>query len=105
MHDNSIPLDGTCDFLHVIEDYRDRPIEWRRITVPGPWQSQFHDLRMRGGTGIYRREFELPNGWKRERQFIGFGAVFHIARVWINGEYLGMHVGGFCPSHSTRPSN
>jgi beta-galactosidase/beta-glucuronidase len=97
MRDNRIQLDGTWDFLHLVEDYRSRPVEWRRITVPGPWQAQFPDLRMRSGTGIYRREFAIPAGWKRERQFIRFGAVFHIARVWINGEYLGMHVGGFLP--------
>src|SRR4051795_10913537 len=97
MRDNRIPLDGTWDFLHLVEDYRSRPVEWRRIAVPAPWQSQFADLRMRGGTGIYRRDFDIPVGWKRERQFIRFGAVFHIARVWINGEYLGMHVGGFLP--------
>jgi len=97
MCDNRIPLDGTWDFLHLIEDYRSRPVEWRRIPVPAPWQSQFADLRMRGGTGIYRRGFDIPAGWRRDRLFIRFGAVFHIARVWINGEFLGMHVGGFLP--------
>src|SRR4051794_19803481 len=97
MRDNRIPLDGTWDFLHFVEDYRSRPVEWRRIAVPAPWQSQFADLRMRGGTGIYRRDFDIPTGWRRDRLFIRFGAVFHIARVWINGEFLGMHVGGFLP--------
>ena len=81
----------------MVEDYRSRPVEWRRIAVPAPWQSQFADLRMRGGTGIYRRDFDIPTGWKRDRMFVRFGAVFHIARVWINGEFLGMHVGGFLP--------
>src|SRR4051812_20658199 len=97
MRDNRIPLGGTWDFLHLVEDYRSHPVEWRRIAVPAPWQSQFADLRMRGGTGIYRRDFDIPMGWKRDRMFIRFGAVFHIARVWINDEYLGMHVGGFLP--------
>src|SRR3954451_10469876 len=97
MRDNRIPLDGTWDFLHLVEDYRSRPIEWRRIALPAPWQSQFADLRIRGGSGIYRRDFDILAGWKRDRLFVRFGAVFHIARVWINGEYLGMHVGGFLP--------
>src|SRR3954454_10751728 len=94
MCDNRIPLDGTWDFLHLIEDYRSRPVEWRRIPVPAPWQSQFADLRMRGGTGIYRCDFDIPMGWMRDRLFIRFGAAFHIARVWTNNEFLGMHVGG-----------
>src|SRR4051794_30578810 len=97
MRDNRIPLDGTWDFLHLVEDYRSRPVEWRRISVPAPWQSQFADLRMRGGTGIYRRDFDIPAGWKHDRMFVRFAAVFHIARVWINDECLGMHVGGFLP--------
>src|SRR4051812_1384381 len=65
MRDNRIQLDGTWEFLHLVEDYRSRPIDWRHIAVPGPWQAQFADLRMRGGTGIYRRRFEIPRGWKR----------------------------------------
>ena len=68
--DDRISLDGAWDFLHTVEDYRAPPVEWRRIDVPGPWQAQFADLRMRGGTGIYRREFYVPEGWKRRRQFI-----------------------------------
>ena len=97
IRNHRIPLDGTWDFLHLVEDYRSRPVEWRRIAVPAPWQSQFADLRMRGGTGIYRRDFDIPMGWMRDRLFIRFGAVFHIARVWINNEFLGIHVGGFLP--------
>ena len=97
IRNHRIPLDGTWDFLHLVEDYRSRPVEWRQIAVPAPWQSQFADLRMRGGTGIYRRDFDIPMGWMRDRLFIRFGAVFHIARVWINNEFLGIHVGGFLP--------
>ena len=95
--ENRISLDGEWDFLHLVEDYRARPVEWRQIAVPGPWQAQFPDLRMRGGTGIYRRGFDIPAGWLRARQFIRFGAVFHIARIWVNDSYLGMHIGGFLP--------
>src|SRR5437762_1711193 len=72
------------DFLHLIEDYRSDPVVWRSIQVPGPWQAQFAELRMRGGTGIYRRQFEIPAGWKRRRIFLKFGAVFHITRAWVN---------------------
>lgn len=78
--ENPIPLDGTWDFVHAVEDYRASPAAWRPIKVPGPWQAQFADLRMRGGTGIYRRAIDIPAGWKREHVFLRFGAVFHIAR-------------------------
>lgn len=92
-----ILLDGVWDFLHLIEDYRLKPVGWRSIRVPGPWQAQFADLRMRAGTGIYRREIEIPAAWKRDRIFLKFGAVFHVTRAWVNGELVGLHVGGFLP--------
>src|SRR5256714_983160 len=92
-----ILLDGTWDFLHLPEDYRSDPVGWRSIQVPGPWQAQFAELRMRGGTGIYRRQVEIPAGWKRRRIFLEFGAVFHITRAWVNGELVGLHIGGFLP--------
>ena len=38
-----------------------------QITVPSPWQAQFADLRMRAGIGIYRRDFEIPEDWLRQR--------------------------------------
>jgi hypothetical protein len=97
MDDSQISLDGTWDFLHVVEDYRSRPVQWRSITVPAPWQAQFSDLRMRAGTGLYRRQIEVPAGWKRDRIFLVFGAVFHIAGAWVNGVLVGRHIGGFLP--------
>ena len=81
----------------MVEDYRSHPVGWRCIQVPGVWQAQFADLRMRGGTAIYRREVDIPAGWIGEHVFLRFGAVFHITRVWVNGELVGMHVGGFLP--------
>jgi Glycosyl hydrolases family 2, sugar binding domain/Glycosyl hydrolases family 2/Glycosyl hydrolases family 2, TIM barrel domain len=97
MDDSYISLDGTWDFLHVVEDYRSRPVEWRSIAVPSPWQAQFPDLRMRAGTGLYRRQVDVPFGWKRNHIFLVFGAVFHITRVWVNGVLVGTHIGGFLP--------
>lgn len=95
--ENRILLDGTWDFLHLIEDYRSDPVGWRSIRVPGPWQAQFADLRARGGTGIYLRQIDIPHGWIRDRIFLRFGAVFHLTRAWVNHELVGVHVGGFLP--------
>jgi Glycosyl hydrolases family 2, sugar binding domain/Glycosyl hydrolases family 2, TIM barrel domain/Glycosyl hydrolases family 2 len=90
------PLDGVWSFLHVSNDTVN-PAEVRDITVPGVWQAQFHDLRMRAGIGVFLREFTLPPGWLRDRVFLRFGAVFHHARVWVNERYVGDHEGGFLP--------
>ncbi|WP_181701003.1 glycoside hydrolase family 2 protein [Chthonobacter albigriseus] len=92
-----ISLDGTWEFLHVSDDQVPGPMEVRSITVPGPWQAQFADLRMRAGVGIYRRAFTLPAGWKHDRVRLVFGAVFHNTKVWVNGTPVGGNQGGFLP--------
>ena len=73
----------------------------REIRVPGPWQAQFPDLRTRGGTGIYRQEFDVPPGWLTERAYLRFGAVFHTAYVYVNGPFSESMKAGFCLSPLT----
>src|SRR5829696_8188262 len=92
-----ISLDGTWDFLHIADDRLTGPAEIRGIAVPGPWQAQFADLRMRAGIGIYRRVVDIPEDWIAESVFLRFGAVFHNARVWVNGRLVGANEGGFLP--------
>jgi hypothetical protein len=89
-----IELDGEWDF-----HFGERPPAdgWRRIRVPGPWQAQFEDLRTATGTAWYRRRFGLPPAWRDGRVVLGFGAVFYIARLWVNGARVGSHEGGFLP--------
>jgi hypothetical protein len=94
---DQISLDGAWEFMYVADDRQVEPIQVRSIQVPGPWQAQFHDLRMRAGIGVYRREVDVPEGWKAGRTLLRFGAVFHHTRVWVNGMPAGQHEGGFLP--------
>jgi hypothetical protein len=93
----SMSLDGPWEFLYAADDRQMEPVQVRSIAVPGPWQASFQDLRMRAGIGIYRRNFEVPAGWKSGRIMLRFGAVFHNTRVWLNGAPVGDHQGGFLP--------
>jgi Glycosyl hydrolases family 2, sugar binding domain/Glycosyl hydrolases family 2/Glycosyl hydrolases family 2, TIM barrel domain len=97
MHAQPISLDGTWQFLHSLNDRVSQPVKVRQIVVPGPWQAQFSDIRTRGGTGIYRREVDLPQGWLKAHAYLRFGAVFHTAYVYVNGKLAGKHEGGFLP--------
>jgi hypothetical protein len=97
MLDSRISLDGTWEFLHVADDRLSGPAEVRSIEVPSPWQAQFSDLRMRAGIGIYRRTIDVPKDWIRDTVWLRFGAVFHNAQVWVNGEPVGSNEGGFLP--------
>lgn len=45
----------------------------------------------------YKRKIEIPENWKNKRIFINFGAVDFLANVWINGQHLGHHTGGYTP--------
>jgi beta-galactosidase/beta-glucuronidase len=42
-----------------------------------------------------RREFEVPAAWKGERVLLHFGAVDYECAIWVNGGYVGAHIGGF----------
>lgn len=97
MPDSRISLDGIWEFLHIAEDRMSGPAEVRAIRVPRPWQAEFDDLRMRAGIGIYRRTVDVPAEWLRGHVWIRFGAVFHKAKVWVNGELAGSNEGGFLP--------
>lgn len=66
------------------------------LKVPGDFNSQMKELSFFEGTVWYRKKFnyKLEPG---KRLFIHFGAVNYIAEVYLNGEKLGSHEGGFTP--------
>lgn len=66
------------------------------LNVPGDWSTQREQLMFYEGPVWYRRLF---NYQKRPgvRTFTYFGAVNYKATVYLNGEKLGEHEGGFTP--------
>ena len=69
----------------------------RQIPVPCSWNDLFDDARDYFGTAWYETEFQLDSGWAGRRVTLRFGSAVYLARVWLNGEYLGEHVGGHLP--------
>lgn len=81
--------------------------DWDEIAVPGCWMMQGYDkpiycnVKMPipntppfvpkddNPTGIYRREFELPESWAGRRVILHFGGVESAFYVWVNGEKVG----------------
>jgi len=43
----------------------------------------------------YRRDLVIPNAWSNGRVLLHFGAVDHIAHVYLNGVEVGTHCGGY----------
>jgi beta-glucuronidase len=66
------------------------------LNVPGDWNTQREALMFYEGPVWYRREFSYH---KREgtRGFVYFGAANYRAAVYLNGEKVGEHEGGFTP--------
>ncbi|WP_114576622.1 sugar-binding domain-containing protein [Saliphagus sp. LR7] len=67
------------------------------VDVPHVWQ-ETDDLRGYAGTAWYHRSFDLEEGaLDSRRAFLEFGAVDYWATVWVDGERVGDHRGGYLP--------
>lgn len=66
------------------------------LKVPGDWNTQTDQLFFYEGTVWYKKSFDYqrrPN----TRLFVYFGAANYFADVYLNGEKIGQHEGGFTP--------
>ena len=68
--------------------------ERRKIAVPSAWELIEKDYE---GVAFYRHEFEVPAGWTDKIVHLQFGAVNYLSEIWLNGEAVGFHEGGFTP--------
>jgi hypothetical protein len=69
---------------------------WDELLVPGNWDTENNYAEF-VGTGHYRKEFSIPENWEDNVVRLHFAAVYQTANVWLNGQYLGMHTGGYTP--------
>ena len=65
------------------------------ILVPFPVESALSGIQRFDDRMWYRRVFELPEGWDGQRIQLNFGAVDYEAKVWVNGQEIGQHKGGY----------
>ena len=66
------------------------------LNVPGDFNSQLCELTYFEGTVWYKKEFDY-SVQEGKRLFLHFGAVNNTADVYLNGEKVGSHEGGFTP--------
>ncbi len=67
-----------------------------QLNVPGDWNTQMEKLYYYEGTIWYKRSFDYSKS-KEEKVLLYFGAVNYEAHVYLNGEKLGSHIGGYTP--------
>lgn len=74
-----------------------------RVGVPGAWDAQgfgeeTDKLRHQFiGVGWYRKVVDIPAHWNGRRIFLCLANVHRYSKTWVNGVYLGEHVGYLSP--------
>ncbi|MGI6562115.1 MAG: glycoside hydrolase family 2 protein [Clostridia bacterium] len=99
-------LNGAWDFCFDDEDrgekegwYKKPVVFDKKITVPFCYQSEMsmvHDTNMHE-IMWYRRTITLPEAFRGKRILLHFGAVDYEAKVWVNGQLVCVHRGGYVP--------
>ena len=90
-------LNGLWDYAIVPADAPQPVYRDGEILVPFCAESSLSGVGLRVGEANalwYRRSFTIPSAWK-EHVLLHFDAVDWKAEVWLNGQPLGMHTGGY----------
>lgn len=72
---------------------------WQSVAVPASYNDQSPDPQFRTHVGLawYKTQVTVPSLFLGKRLTLRFDAVTHDARVFLNGELLCTHRGGFLP--------
>ncbi|MBQ3074766.1 MAG: glycoside hydrolase family 2, partial [Clostridia bacterium] len=95
--DSYFCLNGEWDFSVECKGVK---TPFGRITVPFPPESRLSRIERvteQGDTLHYTRSFTLPEGFRKDRVLLHFGAVDQVAKVYLNGTLVAEHVGGYLP--------
>ena len=98
-------LNGEWDFafdeasVGESERWELRPALDTKITVPFVYQSELSGIadRRHSERVWYHRTFAVPAEFAGKRILLHFGAADYKTRVWLDGQLLGEHVGGYSP--------
>ena len=98
-------LNGVWDFklLKADEQYAPGENALCKDMIPMPVPSSYNDIYEgkafadHVGDMLYKRKLTVTHQMLEGRLVLRFGSVTHKAEVWLNGECLGSHRGGFLP--------
>lgn len=95
-----LSLNGAWEFAGAAAD--EKPVFGKtlseHITVPFPVESQLSGLERHEDHMFYRKLVTVPASWhigSGQRLRLNFGAVDYQARVWVNGQQVADHTGGY----------
>ena len=67
------------------------------LDIPGDWNTQRERLYYYEGSIWFKKSFNYQKKDHKNRVFVHFGAANYQADVYLNGQKLGRHIGGFTP--------
>ena len=68
-----------------------------QVLVPYPMESAISGVMQYSEFSWYRRTFTVPAGWSGQRIILHLDAVDWQATVYVNGQLVGVHQGGYDP--------
>lgn len=70
---------------------------WQDVQIPHTWNNK--DIQsgksVHYGTAWYRRELNIEGGSMDKQYFLRFNGIGQYAELFINGKYVGQHLGGY----------
>ena len=70
--------------------------KWQNIGLPHSFSMPyFASPRFYTGYGWYRKHFKAPSTWHGKRIFLEFDGAFQAAEIFINGQHVAEHMGGY----------
>lgn len=70
------------------------------IAIPGSWNEQLEEQGLKNyvGSAWHETTFKIPSLIQEHYTiWLRVGAADHKAKVWLNGEFIGEHTGGYVP--------
>ncbi len=93
-----ISLNGTWKFsMSPPGNFWEKNIDfqnWENIQVPGECQMQGFAIK-HDQSYAYKHQFDIPTDFEGKKILLNFYGVYSYARVWVNGEFIRDHFGGF----------
>jgi ABC-type glycerol-3-phosphate transport system permease component len=95
--ENWLNLNGNWDYALTGKRSQEPKTFAGQILVPFPIESALSGVALRADERKlwYHRTFSVPQDWQGQRVLLHFGAVDWEAKVWVNGQEIGMHQGGY----------
>lgn len=72
--------------------------EWPLMRLPSCWNTESEKYLLYDGSMVFTRRFSYYKGTEEE-VILKIGAANYLCRVFLNGEYIGMHRGGSTPAY------